>query len=199
MRLSLMPIANGRSAVLGWLAVGLCCAAVGGCGADSASLGLGSTGAELPSPGTPSGKRQNWKMAALAPLQGAPDTIHTQMITQITHEAVKRGIIIRGDPGATVDYTLRGYFLVQSVKTNSKVVYVWDVMDHKGVRVNRLAGEEVVASTGARGDKWASVTPAVLAMIADKGLSCLGAAIGEIPVGDSSGTTNASALGKQPN
>ena len=137
-------------------------------------------------------------MAALASLHGAPESVQTQMMQQISRQAVRQGIVLRSDPGATVDYTLRGYLLVEpghgSSKSgnqgSSKVLYVWDVLDQRGNRVNRVAGEEMVATVSGSTDRWAAVSPAILALIADKAVDCLGATLGGAPAG-----TSASALG----
>ena len=132
----------------------------------------------------PTTTRQHWKTAVLAPLHGAPETVRAQMVQQITREALKHGIVLRGDQGASVDYSLHGYLLVETVKSRAKVVYVWDLIDKRGIRVNRVAGEEVVAASSSTGDRWANVTPAVLAMIADKAVTCLGTTVAGTPVGD---------------
>ena len=57
---------------------------------------------------------------------------------------------------------LRPYILAAKEKAGTKVSYVLDVTDPTGKRVNRFAGEEVVASSASQ-DSWAAITPAVAA------------------------------------
>ena len=181
--------------------------ALGGCSMDSSALGVGNTGIAAVN-AVPISTRENWKMAALAPMLGAPDTVKAQLAQQITSEALKRGIVIRADQGVALDYTLHGYFLVETANTKpgakdkakskakpaakpagaakmpageAKIVYVWDVMDRQGKRVNRVAGEEFVGAAAATGDGWSALTPAMLAIIADKGVTCIAAMASAVP------------------
>ena len=150
-----------------------------GCGSKTPAIGAKSIVGDDAVTASPRGQ---WKTAALAQLHGAPESIQAQMLQQISREAVRQGIVLRGDLGAKVDYTLRGYLLVEpgqgSAQGSTKVLYVWDVIDQNGNRVNRVSGEEVVKSAPGHGDRWASVSPAVLALIADKAVVSLGSAFG---------------------
>ena len=161
------------------------CAEVGGCGSSAPVLPEGPSG----SIAVPDVSRQQWKMVALAPMYGASPRVQEQMLRQITQDALGEGVVIRGDAGAKVDFTLRGYLLIKSEKKFSKVVYVWDVLDQQGVRVGRVSGEEIVEATYAR-DRGDAVTPAVLAIIGEKAVRCLAASVAVASPG-----TGASALG----
>ena len=189
-----VAVSSGRTTTRSkWFAIALVIcgsAGVNGCGTSGPTLPAAGTVTSM----TPISTRADWKMATFAPLHGAPASVQSQMAVQITREALKHGIVLRVDQGAAVDFTLRGYLLVERVKTSAKVVYVWDVVDQKGNRLNRVAGEEVVAASSATGDRWDAVTPAVLAMIAEKAVECLrqsGAPAGSNPTGGA-----ASALGR---
>ncbi|MFM9847162.1 MAG: hypothetical protein ACKVP3_08375 [Hyphomicrobiaceae bacterium] len=110
---------------------------------------------------------------ALAPVIGAPDPVSKQLVSQLTSAVEKRRIAITPDRDAKADYMLRGYIVAARDKSNTKVSYIWDVTDPTGKRVNRVTGEEVVASTNPK-DPWASVSATVTQNIADKTAAQLG-------------------------
>ena len=68
---------------------------------------------------------------------------------------------------------LRGYIVAARDKIQHQGSYIWDVSDPTGKRVNRITGEEVVATVNPK-DPWASVTPQVTQSIADKTAASLG-------------------------
>jgi hypothetical protein len=111
---------------------------------------------------------------ALAPVIGAPDPVSKQLVSQLTSAMEKQRVVIAPDRDAKADYMLRGYIVAARDKSNTKVSYIWDVTDPTGKRVNRVTGEEVVASTNPK-DPWASVSGAVTQNIADKTAAQLGA------------------------
>lgn len=111
---------------------------------------------------------------ALAPVIGAPDPVSKQLVSQLTSAMEKQRIAVAPDRDAKADYMLRGYIVAARDKSNTKVSYIWDVTDPTGKRVNRVTGEEAVASTNPK-DPWASVSAAVTQNIADKTATSLGA------------------------
>ena len=110
---------------------------------------------------------------ALAPVIGAPDPVSKQLVSQLTSAMEKQRVSVAPDRDAKADYMLRGYIVAARDKSNTKVSYIWDVTDPTGKRVNRVTGEEVVASTNPK-DPWASVGAAVTQNIADKTATQLG-------------------------
>ncbi len=111
---------------------------------------------------------------ALAPVIGAPDPVSKQLVSQLTSAMEKQRVAIAPDRDAKADYMLRGYIVAARDKSNTKVSYIWDVTDPTGKRVNRVTGEEVVASTNPK-DPWTSVSATVTQSIADKTAAQLGA------------------------
>lgn len=110
---------------------------------------------------------------AIAPVIGAPDAVAKQIAAQLTTSVEKQRITVASASGDKVDYTLRGYIVAARDKAGTKISYIWDVTDPAGKRVNRIAGEEVVAGNQAR-DPWTAVTPQLVQAIADKTASSLG-------------------------
>jgi hypothetical protein len=72
---------------------------------------------------------------------------------------------------------------VTKEKHGTKVSYVLDVTEASGKRVNRFAGEEIVAASTSQ-DTWAAITPAVAEAIASK---ATGAFVAWLPNAKSSG------------
>ena len=105
-------------------------------------------------------------------MQGVPDAVRHQLLQQITAAALRKGVVIVDDSSVATDVSLHGYLLADMSGGSSKIVYVWDVIDKAGQRLNRLAGEEMTP-TMAPADKWAAVGPAVLARIADQAVTSL--------------------------
>lgn len=104
---------------------------------------------------------------AIAPVIGAPDSIAKQIVAQLGSETAKSNIAVSNTAGEQVDYTLRGYIVAAREATGTKVSYIWDVTNPTGARVHRITGEEVVNGAGA-GDPWASVSPQLIQVIAQK-------------------------------
>lgn len=131
---------------------------------------------------------------ALAPVIGAPDQVSKQLVTQLTSAMEKQRIAVSPDRDAKADYMLRGYIVAARDKSSTKVSYIWDVTDPTGKRVNRITGEEVLATVNPK-DPWASVTPAATQSIADKTASSLGT---WIPSQGAAVASNTSSAGAAP-
>ncbi len=110
---------------------------------------------------------------ALAPVIGAPSTIASQIVAQVSTEIAKQNIAVAKTPNEQVDYTLRGYIVAARESAGTKVSYIWDVTNPTGARVHRVTGEELVKGAGT-GDPWANVSPQLIQVIAAKTSSQLG-------------------------
>ena len=110
---------------------------------------------------------------ALAPVIGAPSTIASQIVAQVSTEITKQNIVVAKTPNEQVDYTLRGYIVAAREAAGTKVSYIWDVTNPTGARVHRITGEELVKGAGP-GDPWATVSPQLIQVIASKTGSQLG-------------------------
>ena len=163
-------------ALVAALLVGVLGHGLAGCEAGSLFAGLGSP---LTSEPVPLGgqARKRWTMVALAPLMGVPDTVSQHFIRPLTQSALKQQIVMRGDPDAKTEYTLRGYIVVERDKTGSKISYVWDVLDAKGAKINSVKGEQALDSPPEVTDKWAPVSTAVMQIMADKAVAGITAAM----------------------
>ncbi len=130
-------------------------------GSSSASSDGTSIAAQVPPAVTAPAK------IAVAPVFGPSETIakslHGQMIAAIEQQK----ITVAKTTTEKSEYTLRGYFLSSKKGNKTSISYVWDVTDPTGKRLNRIAGEELVASASGR-DPWTAVTPQVGEKIASK-------------------------------
>ena len=123
---------------------------------------------------TASTQQQNSRAKiALAPVIGAPSTIASQIVAQVSTEITKQNIAVAKTPNEQVDYTLRGYIVAAREAAGTKVSYIWDVTNPTGARVHRITGEEMVKGAGP-GDPWATVSPQLIQVIASKTGSQLG-------------------------
>lgn len=108
---------------------------------------------------------------AIAPVLGVPDATSKQLVQQVSNGLDKAKFTLVTSPTAPADYTLRGYATAAKVgkdKAASKLSYFFDVMDKSGTKINRLAGEELLAAAPAGKDVWNAVTPEISQSIATK-------------------------------
>ena len=104
---------------------------------------------------------------SLAPVIGAPENVAQQMQTSLSGALAKQNIAIAQNASEQSDYTVRGYVVSAREKSGVKVSYIWDLTTPTGQRVNRITGEEIVATASGR-DPWASVSPQVIDAISGK-------------------------------
>jgi hypothetical protein len=160
-----------------------------------------------PPPPPPPPAPQMIASLSLSPIIGAPDALATQMREQVVAAAERSRIAILPDRDPKADYGMRGYIVAARDKGAIKVSYIWDITDPTGKRVNRVTGEEATAQAAGGKDPWASVTPAVTQVIAEKLVSSLAgwlptqpkssAALAGAPIGAAAGA-GAGTLASRP-
>lgn len=153
-----------------YMAAFVLAACLGGCGSSSALLDGKASQAGVAKAG-PSAKPVT--MVTLVPITGAPPHIQDQIARLMTPVAMRQSVILRSDGAATNDYALRGYLMVDRNKAGAKILYVWDLLDRTGSRVNRVAGEEPLLIDPATADTWSSLPPTAIALVADKATELL--------------------------
>jgi hypothetical protein len=147
------------------VAIGL---SLAGCGGSSFSL-FGSAGnepvEELPkaavAPAAPVAK------VAINSIVGPPDALGRQLHQEISSALARQRVGVTNAKDGGADFNLRPYILAAKEKHGTKVSYVLDVTEASGKRVNRFAGEEIVAASPSQ-DPWGAITPAVAEAIAAK-------------------------------
>jgi hypothetical protein len=93
---------------------------------------------------------------AFAPIEGVPVPVLQAMSNALNQEAIAKrvNVVPATDPGAV--YTVRGYLSAVAEGPNSKLVYVWDVMDRQGTRLHRVTGQEI-GGAYRNNDPWTGV------------------------------------------
>lgn len=103
------------------------------------------------------------------PIIGAPVEAVTPLSRQLGASARAGGLIIKSSADASATHILKGYLSAFENGSKVTVVYVWDVLDPSGARLNRIQGQ---LSTPARGgDPWASVPSDLMKQIGQKTIS----------------------------
>ncbi|MGN6549830.1 MAG: hypothetical protein ACTHJ3_08060 [Pararhizobium sp.] len=101
------------------------------------------------------------------PVIGAPVEVVRPLSAQLAAATRAHGIAIRTATDTSTDNILRGYFSAFSNGKETTVVYVWDVLDNAGNRLERIQGQETVEGRS-KGDPWTAVPAATMQVIADK-------------------------------
>ncbi|MBC8129092.1 MAG: hypothetical protein H7Y08_02075 [Rhizobiaceae bacterium] len=100
------------------------------------------------------------------PVVGAPPQKVGLLSDALGRSAAESGVAILPSGGSVAPRRLKGYLSALSEGPETVVVYVWDVVDPAGNRVNRIQGQHRVAATAA--DPWDAVDAAALAAIAEE-------------------------------
>ncbi len=141
--------------------------ALAGCESGSSLLG----GANQPVTPVADAAISKTVSVAVAPVLGVPDATSKQMVAQVSGGLDKTKFSLVTSPTTPADYTLRGYATAakdSKDKAAAKLSYFFDVMDKSGKKINRIAGEEMLASATAGKDVWQAVTPEISQTVATK-------------------------------
>ena len=118
--------------------------------------------------GQPAGQQmasvQRVPPVAFLPVTGAPQSAVTGLATAMRDAARANAVpvVVSVDRGA--QYQVKGYFSALNDASGSVLVYVWDILDAKGVRIHRISGQE--RGGRANGDPWQGIGPDVLNRVA---------------------------------
>jgi hypothetical protein len=148
------------------VAIGL---SLAGCGGNSFSL-FGSAGTDLVDDTKPkmvSAPEAPLAKVAINAVVGPPDALGRQLHQEFSSALERQRVAVTSAKDGSAEFNLRPYILVTKEKHGTKVSYVLDVTESSGKRVNRFAGEEVVAASTSQ-DTWSAITPAVAEAIASK-------------------------------
>lgn len=186
-----------RKALLAALIAGL------GVGVGGCETGASLFGSSSPSPDasiaaqTPPPVAQPAQIA-VAPVFGPSETIAKALHGQMVAAIEQQKITVAKTTTEKSEYTLRGYFLSSKKGNKTSISYVWDVTDATGKRLNRIAGEELVASASGR-DPWSAVTPQVGEKITSKTATNLAGWLPTVSSGSPAAGPAAPTSGATPN
>ena len=141
--------------------------ALGGCESGAGLLGASSQPSIAVNDPAPAAKTS---LVSIAPILGVPEGTSKDIVTQVGNGLDKNRFTVATSTTTPADYTLRGYATAAKDKagTSGKLSYFFDVIDKSGKKINRIAGEEVLAAAPAGKDIWQSVTPAIAQSVATK-------------------------------
>ncbi len=146
--------------------IGLARLSLGGCGGSSFSLFQSSSSNAPQEPQPQAVAPAPVAKVAINSIVGPPDALGRQLHQEFA-SALERQRVGVASKDERADFNLRPYILAAKEKHGTKVSYVLDVSEPTGKRVNRFAGEEMVAASPSQ-DPWAAITPAVAEAIAAK-------------------------------
>ncbi|MGF9563775.1 hypothetical protein [Neorhizobium sp. JUb45] len=98
------------------------------------------------------------------PIIGAPVQAVTPLSRQLGMRARAAGLTIKSSGDNSSEHILKGYLSAFPDGGGITVVYVWDILDSGGNRLNRIQGQQKVPGGGT--DPWASVPAATMETIA---------------------------------
>ncbi|HWE17428.1 MAG TPA: hypothetical protein VG758_09635 [Hyphomicrobiaceae bacterium] len=154
-------LAVALAAVIGGAGLSL-----GGCGGNTFSLFQSATN-NPPQDSQPQAATQSpVAKVAINSIVGPPDALGKQLHQEFSSALQKQRVGV-ASKDERADFNLRPYILAAKEKNGTKVSYVLDVSEPTGKRVNRFAGEEMVAASPSQ-DPWGAITPAVAEAIAAK-------------------------------
>jgi hypothetical protein len=106
---------------------------------------------------------------ALESIEGAPDTVKTELASALATAAAAQKITVV--PSETARYRIKGYVTAYDRQDgHAEISYVWDVFDGNNRRAKRIEGVST-AEAKAGGNAWASVDPAALNKVATVSMS----------------------------
>ena len=146
--------------------------------AGCSNTGTGGGGLEQVMSGLSAGpkdgaKKQRLVLVAMPKVAGGPPAFQSIIMRQMNDKALAHNVALVVDGGVVCDYTLRGYLLTQHDGSGVKLLYVWDLQDSKGERINRFSGETVPAAPVAGGDDWAAIPATATDDMAEKTLASI--------------------------
>ena len=118
-------------------------------------------------------QKQRFVLVAMPSVAGGPPAFRKTIARQMNDRALAHNVALVVDGGVTCEYTLRGYMLTQRDGSGVKLLYVWDLQDSKGERINRFSGETASAAPVKGGDDWAAIPAAATDDMAEKALASI--------------------------
>ncbi|MCB1461962.1 MAG: hypothetical protein KDJ90_05950 [Nitratireductor sp.] len=108
---------------------------------------------------------------AFLPVTGAPQSAVTKLAGAMRNAARSNAVpvVVSVDRGA--QYQLKGYFSALNDGSGAVLVYVWDVLDARGVRIHRISGQERGGSS--TGDPWAGISDDMISRVANTTMNSL--------------------------
>lgn len=115
---------------------------------------------------------------AFAKITGAPGDLLTVLSDSLNKEAKARKLNIVPEDDTTATYRVRGYVSAVGGPSGTLLVYVFDVLDNRGVRIHRISGQQLGA--GASSDPWGGIKETTVKTAAEHAIDDLAAWVNAI-------------------
>ena len=110
---------------------------------------------------------------AFAKVTGGPGDLITTLNDSIKTDAKARKLNIVAEDDPNLTYRVKGYVSAVGGPTGTVLVYVFDVLDNRGVRIHRISGQELGAGTSS--DPWAGIKAGTIQVAAQHAVDDLAA------------------------
>lgn len=108
-------------------------------------------------------------LVALGPITGPSPEVAQRLARHLDAAATRNNLAVLVDqPSATGDYRLQGHILMARENKGVVMVFLWQVLDTNGNRLEQISGSEPLAAGAPTGDPWANVSDALLSGVAEK-------------------------------
>jgi hypothetical protein len=115
---------------------------------------------------------------AFTKISGAPGDLLTVLSASLKSEAKARNLNLVPEEDATATYRVKGYVSAVGGPSGTLLVYVFDVLDTRGVRIHRISGQQI--GGGAASDPWGGITAATVQVAAQHAIDDLAAWVNAI-------------------
>lgn len=111
-------------------------------------------------------------LVALRPIIGPPAAVSEGVARQLNEAASPKNIALVIDSEIKSQYALSGYMHAARAGAQVKLIYVFDVFDQDGTRINRIEGEDVFVDRSTT-DVWGHVPQTSIDAITAKVIAAL--------------------------
>jgi hypothetical protein len=172
----MVTVSRGRLPVVLIVASGLAlaaCTSLPGPGAGAPTLGPIAATKMKAAPVKGDGAR-----FAFSKVTGGPGDLLTTFNESIKSDAKARKLTVVPEDDPNLTYRVKGYVSAVGGPTGTLLVYVFDVVDSRGVRIHRISGQEL--GSGTQSDPWAGIKDGTIKVAAEHAIDDLAAWVNAI-------------------
>jgi hypothetical protein len=115
---------------------------------------------------------------AFAKITGGPGDLLTTFNESIKSYAKTRKLTVVAEDDPNLTYKVKGYASAVGGPTGTLLVYVFDILDSRGVRIHRISGQERGGAT--QSDPWAGIKEGTVRGAAEHAIDDLSAWVNAI-------------------
>ncbi len=111
---------------------------------------------------------QSIPMVSLHPVSGPPPAVADAIARGLNEIATRQNVALVIDSDIKTQTAVIGFLVVKPEARETKVSFVWDVLDAEGARINRISGEEIYPTPPGTTDAWQDMPPAAIKSMSEK-------------------------------